>query len=1285
MKFRFLLSFLCALLTVGVLNAADDQFVNLTPVPKKMTVTSGAFPLPAGMKVSTAGLSADMKAEVIRFVDDLNQATGLGAVAVESGAASVSIATDSGIAPEGYALSVSSQGVSIKAATPAGLFYAFQSIKKVLPANVMAGVKETGLAYSLPYVEIDDEPRFDYRGFMLDVSRHFFTVEEVKRMLDVMSYYKMNFFHWHLSDDQGWRAEISGYPRLTTVGATSPNSRFTDLDSKSQYWINRPYGPYFYTKEEMKDVVAYAKQLHIEVIPEVEFLGHMAAAMAAYPEFSCNPSGSHEVWSDGGISTDVLNLANPAAQQFCKDVLTELMDIFPYPLIHIGGDECPSNGWENNAECQALMKKLGLTNIRGLQSWFNNQMCEFAREKGYDLAMWNESMTASGTDIEVMKQTGATIWCWLSGSDGGVKEVTGHGLRSIFTLYGPYYINRRQHPDDPPGAGSGENTVVSVYNVNPFSTVGADKADLCWGVQGTFWTEHVSDREYLEYAALPRLIAIAEAGWTPNNLKNFESFRQRITADRKLLDYGGYRYATHAMLDNEEQPGNETVLPDPNQWYRLLSRCTDDARQGTCIELLAAGSDKIGTGNAQVDRLWSHLPAAEGDANYDYQWWQFQEDPANPGHYAMVCKAKPSGSVNSLPTAQNNTGRWDYDNAAKHYDFVLDTENHYGQDASGAYYYAIRSTRQDDGMWMNIAAGGQNYSVNCWNNPNDGGSGRFTFMPITGVGSGDLVLYPEFPAMKVGQTYTFTNILPDLAGITIADFGTSSLVSAVCDEWASDAWEVTSVTVNPDNSQTVRLRNAATGRFIGRTGTFAARAGRPVNIADSDGADVVIYRNAQGANDYSLAVDGKLLWPNTANSPMAPSTLRAGNNVSDDVTAIRDMGTPWSIQSVTVYTYVLSDDKGNSLGSRTRSVADNADVKALCPEVTNHTLVSATVEGTTVKAIYHRTAATLSYECRDAMGAIVLRVAETLEAGATASVKAPAIEFYNLESIDPAEGTTLTLDSDRTVTAVYSTDCLNGVRTVGSAVSEIKPGNSYVLYDADPRGGGRNCYRTVNDKMWITGTASAEMTTPNHAWVLEGSDNSFKVRNIGTGLYIPTVFTASASNPIIVSSNAATFQFSWDTSVEGWRIKNSTNDLYWDGNSDGTMSGWAPDKGQPYSIFEYEVLPHFQVEITCACPDENTVLSTSRQFGVAGEPYTLSVPVFEGYVVEAIEGNDGLDRLTGHKGITVKYKKDNSGISSVTAPGNHRHTGIYDLQGRRLDAISRPGVYIVNGVKTLVR
>ncbi len=1276
-------SFVCAVMAAGVAHA-DDSLVNLTPIPKEMSVTGGSYVLPTGMKVSIAGLPEDMAAEVTRFVADLNKATGLGAVTVSSGAADVNVAVANTIAPEGYTFEVTAGGVSVKAATATGLYYAFQTFKKVLPANVMAGVKEVA-DYALPLINVADEPRFDYRGFMLDVSRHFYTTDEVKRMLDVMAYYKMNRFHWHLTDDQGWRVEVPGYPKLTTIAATAPNCLITDMYAKSQYWTNRPYGPFFYTKEEMKDVVAYAKERHIEVIPEVEFLGHMAAVMTAYPEFSCNPAGSHEVWVSGGVSTDILNVANPAAIQFCKDVLTEVMDIFPSDVIHIGGDECPTTGWDNNADCQAMKTELGYTNMRGLQSYFNKQMSDFVKSEGRTLAMWNESVTAGGTDLNLMKQTNATIYCWYAGSDGGASVATSNGFRSIYTLFGPYYINRRQDPNDPPGAGGGENTVQQVYNHVPFSTVSAANQDKCYGVQGTFWCEQVSDREYMEYAALPRLIAIAEAGWTPQAKKNFNSFRQRITADRKLLDYGGYKYATHYMLDNGEGPGDDVVTPDPNEWYRLISRCTASPRAGACIELLTSDSDKIGTGNAQANRLWSHDPAKEGDSNYDYQWWSFVEDPANPGHYAMVCKAKPDGSVKSTPTAQNNTGRWDYDDSARHYDFTLDTSSYYGKDSeSGAYYYAIRSTKQNDGYWMNMAAAGQNFSINCYNDPTDGNSGIFTFMPLHGVGQGDVELYPSFSTLEHGKTYSFINVTTDLEGITISDDAAgSSTLSTSFDDWANNAWEVVSVKTNANNTKTVRLRNAVTGRFIGSVGAYVARSGRPVTAVNSEGADVVVTCNESGTNDFTLAISGQAFWPNTATAPSSPLTLRAGNNANSALPALRAQGTAWSIEPVTVYTYVCTDDKGQDLGTRTRSLKAGAEAAKLCPEIKNHELVSASVNGTTVNAVYHRTATTITYICRDGLGAVAARVLVTGEAGSSYKVKAPTIEFYTLESISPAEGTTLTLDKDQVIEAVYSTEAINGVKAVGDAVSEVKDGMSYVLYDADPRGGGRNCFRFVNDLNQVWGTSTASMTSPAYAWVLEASGDNFKVKSLYNGLYIPAVHTSSASNPVVMNSTGEPFEFSYDLSVDAWRIKNSSNNLYWDGNSDGSLSGWSADKGQPVSIFEYEALPHFRVSIT-AVNLNGDVLQESVAYGVAGEEFTLVAPAIAGYSVKSVSGNEGFDRLTGHKSVTVTYEPSSS-ISAIAAGESAGSDMIFDLQGRRLNAISRPGIYIINGAKILVK
>lgn len=536
-----------SMLFIAVNFANAQQFVNLTPKPKSMTVGKGLLQLKKNFKIYCEGIDQPMTEEVAKFVTSVNSATGLNGEISKKSSALFNVGklpSTIHLKTGGYTLQVTRNKVSIRANDAIGLYYAFQSVKKILPPNVMAGVNDPRVvSYYLPIVNIVDEPRFAYRGFMLDVSRHFFSVAEIKRMLDVMSYYKMNKFHWHLTDDQGWRAEIKKYPELTTIGATAPNSRFTSLSEVKAYWINRPYGPYYYTQEEMKDVVAYAAARHIDIIPEVDMPGHFCAALAAYPQFSCNPDGRHDVQCDGGIYTDVLNVANPKAMQFVYDIIDELTEIFPYKYIHIGGDECPTKAWESNADCQKLYKDNGFTSWRQLQSWFINKVDKYVKSKGRRLSMWNESITEKGADLEMMKATEAPIYCWYP-ADESVEKAHQLDLPVIYTTWGPYYINRRQGagPKDPPGAADGSDNVKATYNkVIP--------EHVNYGVQATFWSEWVSDSTYLEWLALPRLIAIAEAGWTPQQLRTgkFDDFIKRAAADTVMLNYNGYRYCKYFM------------------------------------------------------------------------------------------------------------------------------------------------------------------------------------------------------------------------------------------------------------------------------------------------------------------------------------------------------------------------------------------------------------------------------------------------------------------------------------------------------------------------------------------------------------------------------------------------------------------------------------------------------------------------------------------------------------------------------------------------------------------
>lgn len=552
MKKLFLL-LAVAILTTVVCHA--EQFVNLTPAPANMTVGTGVFRIPAGMKITAQGLTPEMQSEVTRFISDFNKSTGLGIGEGKNGRMTVRLNKE--IAAEGYNLDVTAKGIVLEASSPAGLFYGLQTIKKILPANVMAGTNyPRQKSYELPLVSIQDRPAYGYRGFMLDVSRHFFTADEIKRMLDVMSYYKLNRFHWHLTDDQGWRLPMDKYPLLTTVGATAPDVVITDYRAKKQYKAGKPYGPYSYTKEEIRDIVDYAKKLHIEVVPEVDMPGHFVAAMVAYPELSCDPKADRKVWDHGGVSRDVLNVANPAAVKLGEDVIDQLAELFPYPYIHIGGDECPTVAWENNADCRALMEKEGMKNPRQLQNRFIKQMADRAAKHGKKLYVWNEALTEEGADSAMLKNIDATVFCWV-GVPQAVKKATSNGLGAIFTPIGPYYINRRQSRDAAPGAGPGNDDVKRTYTTVPFTTAVGSK-DNCLGVQGTFWTEHVSDPDYMEYLALPRLIAIAEAGWTPQEKKDFADFQKRMTADAQLLDLGGYKYTRLYML----QPVGSSTGPD---------------------------------------------------------------------------------------------------------------------------------------------------------------------------------------------------------------------------------------------------------------------------------------------------------------------------------------------------------------------------------------------------------------------------------------------------------------------------------------------------------------------------------------------------------------------------------------------------------------------------------------------------------------------------------------------------------------------------------------------------
>ena len=445
------------------------------------------------------------------------------------------IKKDSSLDKEEYKLEVTPDLISIKASSETGAYYALQTLRQI--GRFELGSKE------IPCCIINDKPRFSWRGVQLDESRHFFGKEYVKKLLDMMFMLKLNVFHWHLTEDQGWRIEIKKYPKLTEVGAWRNSKVLAYGDVKTD---GQRYGG-FYTQNDIKEIVAYAKTKFVEI--EIDIPGHSQAAVAAYPEFlACDPENMHEVWLRQGISTDVINVANPQAMQFARDVIDELIDLFPFRYIHLGGDECPTNKWQKNEECQSLLKEMGSTNFRDLQIYFYKQLKDYMATKPANqqrrLVFWNEVLHGNtallGNDI--------TIMAWI-GADAAAQNAAKQGMSTILSPQIPYYINRRQSdlPTEPMSQGHGTETVEAVYNYQPMKGVEADLQPYYSGVQANFWTEWVVDSSVLEYLMLPRLAAVAEAGWTPQEKRDYVSFKERIRKDAVLYDLKGWNYGKHIM------------------------------------------------------------------------------------------------------------------------------------------------------------------------------------------------------------------------------------------------------------------------------------------------------------------------------------------------------------------------------------------------------------------------------------------------------------------------------------------------------------------------------------------------------------------------------------------------------------------------------------------------------------------------------------------------------------------------------------------------------------------
>ncbi len=424
---------------------------------------------------------------------------------------------------EGYTIKITRENVIISALTPTGVFYGIQSLRQLLPPETDHSNEVRNVNWGVPCVEIEDYPRFLWRGFMLDDARHFLGKEIVLKILDLLALLKMNVFHWHLTDDQGWRIEIKTYPKLTEIGSKRSSSQIGGFISKKQDGI--PHEGY-YTQDDIKEIVAYAANRGITIIPEIEMPGHCMAALSAYPEMSCS-GGPFEVPSTVGIHKDVFCVGKEHVFIFLQNILSEIMTLFPSEIIHIGGDEVPKTRWKKCPDCQARIKTEGLKDEKELQHYFTTRIANFLASHGKKIMGWNQILNDS-LPIDVIAQY------WMFGK----KKVIEHLKRDrkiVMSKYGHVYLDY----------GYEFTSLKKTYSYNPIpKELASPYHQNVLGIEAPLWTEWVRNAHNLYWQIFPRLIAVAETGWTQKPLKDYCSFKTRLRTFLKRLDYFGINYAS---------------------------------------------------------------------------------------------------------------------------------------------------------------------------------------------------------------------------------------------------------------------------------------------------------------------------------------------------------------------------------------------------------------------------------------------------------------------------------------------------------------------------------------------------------------------------------------------------------------------------------------------------------------------------------------------------------------------------------------------------------------------
>lgn len=515
-----------------------ENSLNVIPEPVQWSLTGGQFAFTPAVVVAVSGDAAPAAAGLVSSLSSLlgvELAVRSTVPAGQKGVLRFELdAQLAGLGPEGYRLSVQPDQVTLRAFRPAGLFYAAQTLRQLLPVQAF-GTTAAGVELWLPCVEIEDYPRFAWRGAMLDVCRHFMPKEFIFKLLDLMALHKLNTFHWHLTDDQGWRLEIKKYPRLTSVGAWRKETLVGHFNASAGHPVfdGVRHGGFF-SQQDVREVVDYARQRFIQVVPEIEMPGHAQAAVAAYPELG-NTGKPVEVNCSFGINEDVFN-AEESTLRFLQDVLDEVMDLFPGSFIHVGGDECPKTQWKNSPAAQARIRELGLNNEDELQSYIIRQMDRYLAARGRRLIGWDEI-------LEGGLAPGAAVMSWR-GDEGGIAAANaGHDVVMAHSEY--TYLDHYQTgcPEQEPLAIGGYLPLEKVYTYNPLpGQIDADKAAHVMGVQCQLWTEYIPDPLHAEPMLFPRLCALADTAWRPVGRTDFLAFSQRMETHLQRLDKLGVKY-----------------------------------------------------------------------------------------------------------------------------------------------------------------------------------------------------------------------------------------------------------------------------------------------------------------------------------------------------------------------------------------------------------------------------------------------------------------------------------------------------------------------------------------------------------------------------------------------------------------------------------------------------------------------------------------------------------------------------------------------------------------------